>query len=382
MRFTSLEAGQPSGIRVSAIMIMEVALMAVCMLATLVRGDAYMLTPSPYSRSDLRGKGCFNSGTGTATDCSGPCDVPASDMAPPVSVRRGTTLPVSWVRNGHTAGFVRLSVIRRNDDLSDTPTQDSFSAGARTLQCFEPYLACQQASSAPPMVTTYTDSSGTSRNSWNCTSGVEILPDMADGIYTVQWAWFGGYDESSQKGMGDHYSCTNIQVNGGAVATEPMASTLSFQGGDILIPGQRACRFVNAQRLGKCIFEPCANATTTNATTFVGDNVMYRGTPDGMYTEIMPIPEQKPQPSATTAPSTDGGAATGSPSSDQVLTVTLSVILPSIALAMVVGSCWYAKTHPLPAKPTTDGSEQSGDILRTTSMMPLRTIAEVPLSSA
>ncbi|KAG5463569.1 MAG: hypothetical protein BJ554DRAFT_6380, partial [Olpidium bornovanus] len=172
----------------------------VCM-AGLVDGDAYMVYPEPYSRSDLHGVGCYDPGNGLTSDCPGPCDTPAaaSEAATPLVFERGQNVTVKWATNGHTGGFVQLSLLKRSDDLTDEMTKLSFyNPGAiRSFVCFEPYLRCEESSGL-----TYTGANGVVHKSSVCSATVPLDIGMDDGMWTIQWMWFGGYSDAAKKGTG------------------------------------------------------------------------------------------------------------------------------------------------------------------------------------
>ena len=176
--------------------------------------------------------------------CLGPCDAPlakAGQITPLIPLERGQDIEITWPRNNHAGGFIRIAFAPLNQ--SDRHT--AFNQRVWFWTCHE--MTCKSSSADP----TGGDSDGGAPG--NCRTSIKAPPQLADGKWTMQWAWVGGSFQ-----LGDYYSCVDYEVQGGEpVSNEPMRPV--FQGGDVHFPHENKCMFFNANDVGICVNEPCTN---------------------------------------------------------------------------------------------------------------------------
>jgi len=201
---------------------------------------------SPTSRSNQKAtqSGC----RGPA--CLGPCDVTfAQSRTPAVTIARGASINVQWPRNNHAGGFIRLAWAQ----TSGSDVHANFDAGVQTIVCHE-VGGCKPDSPSNPNGGDSGPGDGSSRA---CTTTITVPLHLADGTWTLQWAWFGG-----AFALGDYYSCTDYKISGGPTGSKVNAV---FVGGDYTYPGQNKCKFFNTDRLHQCVNEPCNNPLYPNS---------------------------------------------------------------------------------------------------------------------
>jgi len=203
-----------------------------------VLGHSYLTSPISRSDQTQSESGC----RGPA--CLGPCDVPlASARTPVISVQRGQTLNPQWPRNNHAGGFIRFAW---------SPTSQSDSASVFNANVAE--VHCHEVGGCGP--SDPNDPNGGDNNPSNgaygaCNTNISVPLYLTNGLWTLQWAWFGG-----AFALGDYYSCVDVQVTGGPTGVQQVPL---YYGGDYSNPGQPVCKFFNTDRLGECVNEPCSN---------------------------------------------------------------------------------------------------------------------------
>jgi len=211
-----------------------ILLLAICVSYTL--GHSYVTSPTSRSNQKQSNAGC------RGPECLGPCDVPLNKArTPAVTIARGASINVQWPRNNHAGGFIRLAWTQ----TSGSDVHANFDAGVQEIVCHE-VGGCRPDDINNPNG----GDSGAGDGSTNpCQTTINVPLHLADGEWTLQWAWFGG-----AFALGDYYSCVDYKIQGGPTSAKVEAV---FKGGDFTYPGQNKCKFFNTDRLHQCTREPC-----------------------------------------------------------------------------------------------------------------------------
>lgn len=209
-------------------------LLAVCV--SYVLGHSYVTQPITRSNQKQTNSGC------RGPNCLGPCDVSSSQArTPAVTIARGGTIKVEWPRNNHAGGFIRLAWAQ----TSGSDSHSSFDNGVQEIVCHENGGCFPDDANAP----NGGDSGPGDGSRRACSATITVPLHLADGSWTLQWAWFGG-----AFALGDYYSCVDYKISGGP--SGPKLDAV-FIGGDYTYPGQNKCKFFNTDRLHQCVQEPC-----------------------------------------------------------------------------------------------------------------------------
>jgi len=216
---------------------------AFVLFAILSQVIAHSYVTSPISRSDQAQDetGC----RGPA--CLGPCDIPlAQATRAPITAARGSSITVEWPRNNHAGGFIRFAwaPTAQSDEAS------VFDSNVQQINCHE-VGGCGPSDPSDP---NGGDNGPADGSSMACTTTLNVPETLADGEWTLQWAWFGGAFS-----LGDYYSCVDYTISGGPTGS----FTPAFVGGDFTYPGQQKCKFFNTNALHMCVDEPCNNPIFT-----------------------------------------------------------------------------------------------------------------------
>jgi len=267
-------------------------------------GHSYVTSPTSRSNQKETSTGC------RGPSCLGPCDKPASQARTPITVARGQSISIQWPRNNHAGGFIRIAWAQ----TSQSDSHAAFDANVQEVSCHE-RGGCKPDSASDPNG----GDSGPLDGSVNpCTLSVTVPSHLTDGLWTMQWAWFGG-----AFALGDYYSCVDYKISGGASGAKADAF---FVGGDYTYPGQQKCKFFNTDRLHQCVNEPCNNPVYAL-------NAERSGTPFGIATTSSP-PPSTPSTTGKTQPMTTGKTNTPTPPSTpsttgKTQTITTGISVPS-----------------------------------------------------
>lgn len=209
-------------------------LVAIC--TSYVLGHSYVTQPITRSNQKQSNSGC------RGPTCLGPCDVPLNQArTPAVTIARGGTIKVEWPRNNHAGGFIRLAWAQ----TSGSDSHSNFDNGVQEIVCHETGGCFPDDPNAP----NGGDSGPGDGSSRACSATITVPLHLADGSWTLQWAWFGG-----AFALGDYYSCVDYKISGGPTGAKVDPT---FKGGDYTYPGQNKCKFFNTDRLHQCVQEPC-----------------------------------------------------------------------------------------------------------------------------
>jgi len=246
-------------------------------------GHSYLTSPISRSDQTQSNSGC----RGPA--CLGPCDIPLSQATrAPIIIQRGATINPQWPRNNHAGGFIRFAWAQ----TSQSDTASAFDNGVNTVYCHE-IGGCKPDDPTDPNG----GDSGPADGSVNpCQTTITVPSYLTDGLWTLQWAWFGGAFE-----LGDYYSCVDYSISGGPTGTQQAAV---YHGGDYSNPGQNVCKFFNTDRLHQCVDEPCSNPVYPLGTQETGPAFGIAIASSGSSTSSS-------SSSTSTSTSTSGKATTG-----------------------------------------------------------------------
>jgi len=201
-------------------------------------GHSYLTSPISRSDQTQSNSGC----RGPA--CLGPCDIPLSEATrAPITIQRGATINPQWPRNNHAGGFIRFSWA----PTSQSDTASAFDNGVNTVYCHE-IGGCKPDDPTNP---NGGDSAPADGSFQPCQTTITVPSYLTDGLWTLQWAWFGG-----AFALGDYYSCVDYRISGGPSGSQQAAV---YHGGDYSNPGANVCKFFNTDRLHQCVDEPCSN---------------------------------------------------------------------------------------------------------------------------
>jgi len=262
---------------------------------------------------------------------------------PAVTIARGASIKVEWPRNNHAGGFIRLAWAQ----TSGSDVHANFDNGVQEIVCHE-NGGCYPDDPSNPNGGDSGPGDGSKRA---CSASITVPLHLADGSWTLQWAWFGG-----AFALGDYYSCVDYKIQGG-----PTGSKLDavFIGGDYTYPGQNKCKFFNTDRLHQCIQEPCDKPVYTMYQEQSGPAYMAKQTNPSPATTAAPKPlttsQQQQQPLTTSAnarPITSGK-------------MTTSAVKPITSGSMTTGSRRAPATTgrlvtPSPTPSTTGKANNNG----------------------
>jgi len=223
-------------------------------------GHSYLTKPISRTDQTQSNAGC----RGPA--CTGPCDTPLADATrTPILISRGAEISAQWPRNNHAGGFIRFSWA----PTSQSDSMTAFDNNVQQINCHE-IGGCYPDDPTTPNGGDSGPSDGSSRA---CTSNFTVPLSLTNGLWTLQWAWFGG-----AFALGDYFSCVDYQISGG-----PTGASVSpiYVGGDYTYPGQQKCKFFNTNAIHKCVDEPCSNPIYPGSTEEAGAPISLNGVEGG-----------------------------------------------------------------------------------------------------
>jgi len=276
-------------------------------------GHSYVTSPTSRTNQKSSQSGC------RGPNCLGPCDAPKSQArTAAVTIARGASITVQWPRNNHAGGFIRLAWAQ----TSGSDVHANFDAGVQEIVCHE-IGGCYPDNPKDPNGGDSGPGDGSSRA---CSASITAPLYLADGEWTLQWAWFGG-----AFALGDYYSCVDYNIQGGP--TGPKLDAV-FNGGDYTYPGQQKCKFFNTDRLHQCVNEPCNNPIYSNSQEQSGPAYGFSSS------------QSKPLTSGTVTPATPATTAIPRPA-------TTATVKPMTTGKMNQASTGRVTTGTKPSAPST-----------------------------
>jgi len=261
-------------------------------------GHSYLTSPISRSNQKQTTTGC------RGPNCLGPCDAKASAARSPVTIARGATISLQWPRNNHAGGFIRVAWAQ----TSQSDSHAAFDANVQEIVCHE-RGGCKPDSASNP---NGGDSNPADGSVNPCAVSITVPPHLTDGLWTLQWAWFGG-----AFALGDYYSCVDYKISGGPTGSAP---TPVFIGGDYTYPGQAKCKFFNTDRLHQCVNEPCDNPVY--ALNQERSGPAYGIAAQGSTPTPTPAPTPVPTPTPTPPPAGTTGKQSGTTGKQSTSTST------------------------------------------------------------
>ncbi|KAK9710232.1 hypothetical protein K7432_008555 [Basidiobolus ranarum] len=224
---------------------LTVALLALACIGN-VEGHSYLTNPAPrVDRGQCRLDGKTFTGSNPKI-CQGPCE---STEVIPLNKRkvykRGEDINITWARNNHPGGFVRLAFAPTKKSGSTS----EFEKNIHKYSCYEAGVGCHGQGKSN------LDKLG--NRGKGCNTAIKIPKWLDDGEWTLQWSWYG-----SMQGHGDFYSCSDIIVKGGSKGSKQPAA---FEGGDSRNPNKQVCAIGWGDRLGVCKWNRCWDVKNKNA---------------------------------------------------------------------------------------------------------------------
>jgi hypothetical protein len=278
----------------------SIVYVCVLCLAVQIFGHSYMSQPASLTNQAQSQSGCRVDNPATygagAPSCPGPCDDSGGahvTQTTPYPTSRGAVLDIRWARNNHPGGFVRFAWAP-----TGSTTNAQFDSYAYRFECFEKGPNCI------PSGPGQTGDASTDTQT-GCGTNITVPAYLTDGAWTLQWAWFGGYNQ-----LGDYYSCANYQVSGGETLnandiTYGSPTYHVFAGGDVANPNAQSCQFRNTDRLHQCVEEDCNAPLYTIGVQQTGIPVNSDGTTVTKVAAIYPTNVAPP-------PQSSSGGVTGS----------------------------------------------------------------------
>ena len=159
--------------------------------------------------------------------------------------KRGDIIQVSWGRNNHNSGYVRLYVV----PLSSSDDNGKYNKDTLVqVGCYMP--DCVGANNDPFAG----DPSGTVFNTLLCNTNFQVPTYLSNGDYTLRWLWSSGGDSFGIKNLGlvDFASCHDFTVSGGSGPTSKPQCPL-FVGGDTANPSLNTCEFFKDNTINTCV---------------------------------------------------------------------------------------------------------------------------------
>lgn len=202
----------------------------------------WMTYPPPYQRvfraRDCRGRQC--------TDACPPkwaYGMNNSQVEPAVVWKRGQTIDITWAKNNHHGGFVRIALVPV-DKMWDRAWHEKM---ALVYGCWDSgWHKCR------PDEDCGTDFSGEALG-----RKITIPSTFPNGDYVLGYVWYGGLYYNSRKGFfPDFYSCSHVRIAGG----KPLGGTYRafFDPGTGPRVKRPKCR-TSADSVGDCEITGCPN---------------------------------------------------------------------------------------------------------------------------
>jgi hypothetical protein len=268
--------------------------------------------------------------------CRGPCDAPASAARAPITINRGDSVVGKWPRNNHAAGFIRWAWAK----TSESDSHAAFDSNVQLISCHETGKvaggACAPSNAALP---NGGDANPASGETGACTRQLTVPLHLANGRYTLQWAWFGGAFN-----LGDYYSCIDYEIVGGPTGAKEAPV---FDGGDFSNPtalgSNGKCKFFNTAKLHTCVDEPCFNGElpgqNNGAPASFGGGSSPSTPAPSTPAPSTPVPTATAQPSASATPKPATPMPTASATAKPATPVPVPVPVPVPNPGATAGSC-------------------------------------------
>ncbi|TMW61439.1 hypothetical protein Poli38472_012630 [Pythium oligandrum] len=189
---------------------MKVALLvASSAMVAQVHAHGYMSIPTPRSTDT------FSDMTNT-----GACD--RSQVGKVTEFKAGEEITVEWTRNNHLGGFIRYSMVPRNQ-----ANKAAFDKGTFFYTCRETNCTLKQCKDK-----WCGDDAGSKDHQIKCSSKVKLPDYLQAGDYVLQWTWHSAGSSYGNVGWntGNYKTCADIRLTTSGTGTKPSCPT--FVGGD------------------------------------------------------------------------------------------------------------------------------------------------------
>lgn len=271
---------------------------------TVAKSHSFLLEPKAYNNNyenDFFPNGCkpFQ-----CPACPNIKSVRSKNMnlpeRPEVTWKRGQRVTVRWAKNNHRGGFIRLAIV---------PVDKMFDHGYQRRLAF--YYGCWQQNHHK----CDREPCGADKKNGVLKTEIDVPKCVPDGIYSFSWVWFGGIDFTSKKSkFADYYSCSFIEIRGGAALADTCQPYFNAGPGNDV---PNTCKVGN--------FEPGTCTQQVQCT----DGDVFNGIPLAFQNENKPLPITKdlfvppfpdfpPGPPDATSPPPSPSGTPSAPSSSPV----------------------------------------------------------------
>ncbi|TMW61431.1 hypothetical protein Poli38472_012622 [Pythium oligandrum] len=185
------------------------AVLASSAMVAQVAAHGYMSIPTPRSKdtfSDMENKGaCDRSQPGKVTE-----------------FKAGEEITVEWTRNNHLGGFIRYSMVPRNQ-----ANKAAFDKGTFFYTCRETNCTLKQCKDK-----WCGDDAGSKDHQIKCSSKVKLPDYLEAGDYVLQWTWHSAGSSYGNVGWntGNYKTCADIRLTTSGTGSKPKCPP--FVGGD------------------------------------------------------------------------------------------------------------------------------------------------------
>ncbi|TMW61173.1 hypothetical protein Poli38472_013637 [Pythium oligandrum] len=185
------------------------ATFATSLLATDVHGHGYMTKPVGRSGSD------FSDMKNTAA-----CD--RSNPGKVTEFKAGEEITVEWSRNNHLGGFIRYSMVPRNQATKANFDKNTFFYTCRETNCT--LKKCKDKWCG--------DDAGSKDHEIKCSTKVKLPDYLPSGDYVMQWTWHSAGSSYGNVGWntGNYKTCADIRLTTSGSGSKPKCPP--FVGGD------------------------------------------------------------------------------------------------------------------------------------------------------
>lgn len=180
-----------------------ISLLLLSALVALASAHSFMTQPDAFNRvfqtKSCKGDECTNACPNVLRDTS---DMSNTPDRPAATWRRGQEVMISWAKNNHRGGLVRVSLVPA-DSMMSRPWHAKLALFHGCWESGE--YAC-----SGELCGSDSDNEGFQRK-------VAVPSVFPDGLYVAAVVWYGGLHFSRDRGQfPDYFSCSFVRISGGA----------------------------------------------------------------------------------------------------------------------------------------------------------------------
>lgn len=222
-------------------------LLLVLVLLTMVRSaraHSWTIDPLTYNTR-------YKTGDCTGPECGSPCPpkwrrhMNNSAASPAATYHRGQEVDISWVRNSHHGGMVRLGFV---------PVSAMWNAAAHSRLAL--FYGCWDDEKTRCKSRSFRWC-GTDAGGFALTARLRVPTCLPDGDYVFAYAWFGGlHFRRNRGGFPDFNHCAHVRVRGGAAVGGACVPEFRVRGGPSASRDRTQC-LTSATAPGQCVKREC-----------------------------------------------------------------------------------------------------------------------------